>query len=119
MDFAHIRTLTARLHERISSGTYDAPSWDYIRTAKLAARMYAPLGTMMSLGDHVRIGRCFLDLFKSPQDYVTNESASEIQDIHQLQSNLKVRCLEISISDTDSHNITELPRSPIEVGYKR
>jgi glycerol-3-phosphate O-acyltransferase/dihydroxyacetone phosphate acyltransferase len=91
VDFADIRTVTAQLHEKISSGTYDAPSWDYIRTAKLAARMYAPLGTMMSLGDHVRISRSFLEVFKSAQG--ANEADSEIR---QLQIDLRVRSLKIS-----------------------
>lgn len=94
VDFAHIRTVTAQLHEKISSGTYDAPSWDYIRTAKLAARMYAPLGTMMSLGDHVRISRSFLEVFKSAQD-VANE------EIRQLQVDLKVHSLKISRTPID------------------
>ena len=92
VDFAHIRAVTARLHESISSGTYDAPSWDYIRTAKLAARMYAPLGTMMSLGDHVRISRSFLEVFKTDQE-LSNETDSETQDIRQLRADLNVSSL--------------------------
>ena len=32
--------------------------------AKLAARIYAPLGTQMSLGDYVRVVRTFLEAFK-------------------------------------------------------
>lgn len=94
VDFTDIRTVTAQLHEKISSGTYDAPSWDYIRTAKLAARMYAPLGTMMSLGDHVRISRSFLEVFKSAQDVVNANEAD--YEIRLLQADLKVRSLKIS-----------------------
>ena len=52
------------MHQQISYGTLDAPSWRLIRNAKLAARMYAPLGTQMSLGDYVRIVRTFLEAFK-------------------------------------------------------
>ena len=52
------------MHQQISSGTLDAPSWRLIRIAKLAASMYAPLGTTMSLGDYVRVVRTFLDAFK-------------------------------------------------------
>ena len=59
-----MRSLTAKMHQQISSGTLDAPSWRLIRIAKLAASMYAPLGTTMSLGDYVRVVRTFLDAFK-------------------------------------------------------
>ncbi len=52
------------MHEQISSGTLDAPSWRLIRIAKLAARIYAPLGTTMTLGDYVRVVRTFLEAFK-------------------------------------------------------
>jgi glycerol-3-phosphate O-acyltransferase / dihydroxyacetone phosphate acyltransferase len=56
------------MHQQITSGTLDSPSWDLVRTAKLAARIYAPLGTMMSLGDYIRIVRTFLEAFKLPLD---------------------------------------------------
>jgi glycerol-3-phosphate O-acyltransferase/dihydroxyacetone phosphate acyltransferase len=39
-----------------------------VRTGKLAARIYAPLGTRMSLGDYVRVVRTFLDAFKASED---------------------------------------------------
>jgi glycerol-3-phosphate O-acyltransferase/dihydroxyacetone phosphate acyltransferase len=78
-----------QLHEKIGSGTFDAPSWDYIRTAKLAARIYAPLGTMMSLGDYVRISRSFLEAFKAPDDYIENDA--DIQELQRLQADLKVK----------------------------
>ena len=52
------------MHEQISSGTLDAPSWKLIRSAKMAARMYAPIGTEMTLGDYVRVVRTFLEAFK-------------------------------------------------------
>ncbi|KAH9931180.1 uncharacterized protein BXZ73DRAFT_47432 [Epithele typhae] len=64
IDFQDIRELTAKMHHQISSGTLDAPSWRLIRNAKLAARLYAPLGTTMSLGDYVRVVRTFLEAFK-------------------------------------------------------
>jgi glycerol-3-phosphate O-acyltransferase/dihydroxyacetone phosphate acyltransferase len=51
------------MQTQISSGTIYAPSWQTIRVAKLAARMYAPLGTQMTLGDHVRVTRVFADGF--------------------------------------------------------
>lgn len=56
--------MTSRIHRQISSGTYDAPSWDLVRCAKLAAQIYAPLGTSMALGDYVRVSRAFLEAFK-------------------------------------------------------
>lgn len=52
------------MHQQISSGTLDAPSWKLIRNAKLAARIYVPLGTSMDLGDYVRVVRTFLEAFK-------------------------------------------------------
>lgn len=39
-----------------------------MRTGKLAARIYAPLGTRMSLGDYVRLARTFLEAFKTTED---------------------------------------------------
>ncbi|KAI0743628.1 hypothetical protein C8Q80DRAFT_1182396 [Daedaleopsis nitida] len=64
IDYNEVRSLTAKMHQQISSGTLDAPSWRLIRIAKLAARIYAPLGTTMSLGDYVRVVRTFLEAFK-------------------------------------------------------
>src|SRR5258707_399345 len=51
------------MHTQISAGTIDAPSWDTVRVSKLAARMYAPLGTQMALSDFVRVWRIFADAF--------------------------------------------------------
>lgn len=79
VDFDNIRAVTARLHEKISSGTFDSPSWDLIRTAKLAARMYAPLGTMMTLGDHVRLTRTFLEAFKNPENGDTDAVQNNVK----------------------------------------
>ncbi|KAF9812554.1 hypothetical protein IEO21_06144 [Rhodonia placenta] len=76
IDYDRIRALTARMHQEISSGTLDAPSWRAIRNAKLAARIYAPLGTTMSLGEYVRAVRTFLEAFKLAERPV-NESGSE------------------------------------------
>ena len=64
MDFRTIKSLTAFMADQISAGTLDAPSWDVISTAKVAARIYAPLGTNMSLGDHVRVVRAFVEGLK-------------------------------------------------------
>lgn len=94
MDFADIRALTSTIQEKIGSGTFDSPSWDFIRTAKLAARMYAPLGTMMTLGDHVRIIRTFLEAFKAVQNELSPEKESGVQELRELQVDLKVPYLQ-------------------------
>ncbi|KAE9411229.1 hypothetical protein BT96DRAFT_952358 [Gymnopus androsaceus JB14] len=57
-----------RISQQISSGTFDSPSWHLVQLSKLAARMYAPLGTKMSLGDYVRITRTFLEAFKDAHE---------------------------------------------------
>jgi len=51
------------MQTQISAGTIDAPSWDAVRVSKLAARMYAPLGTQMALSDFIRVWRIFADTF--------------------------------------------------------
>ncbi|PCH43445.1 hypothetical protein WOLCODRAFT_138348 [Wolfiporia cocos MD-104 SS10] len=99
VDYDKIRALTARMHQQISSGTLDAPSWRLVRDAKLAARMYAPLGTTMSLGDYVRVVRTFLEAFKlaerpipesgSEGETVKKEGALEDFKIRQLSNDLR------------------------------
>ncbi|KAF8507451.1 hypothetical protein BU17DRAFT_100471 [Hysterangium stoloniferum] len=64
VDFGVIKTLTNFMADQISTGTLDAPSWDVITVAKVAARIYAPLGTKMTLGDHVKVVRTFVEGFK-------------------------------------------------------
>ncbi|KIY44427.1 hypothetical protein FISHEDRAFT_67536 [Fistulina hepatica ATCC 64428] len=64
VDYSAIKSLMTEIHDSISSGALDAPKWDLYRSAKLAARIYAPLGTQMSLGDHVRVTHEFLEAFK-------------------------------------------------------
>lgn len=90
MDFANIRALTSTIQEKIGSGALDSPSWDLIRTAKLAARMYAPLGTMMTLGDYIRISRSFLEAFKAAQKELPPEKLSDVAEVCDLQADLKV-----------------------------
>jgi glycerol-3-phosphate O-acyltransferase/dihydroxyacetone phosphate acyltransferase len=55
------------MQKLISSGTIDSPSWELVRIATLANRMYAPLGTRMTLGDYVRGIRSFVDALKPPK----------------------------------------------------
>lgn len=76
VNYSHIREITARMHDQLSSGTLDAPSWRLIRNAKIAARIYAPLGTEMTLGDYVRVVRTFLEAFKLAES-PRNESDTE------------------------------------------
>ncbi|KAI0696712.1 hypothetical protein BC835DRAFT_1271571 [Cytidiella melzeri] len=64
VDYSEIRSLTAKMHQQIGSGTLDAPSWRLHRVSRLAATIYAPLGTQMSLGDYIRVVRTFLEGFK-------------------------------------------------------
>lgn len=58
-----VRHLTSTMGREIRQGTLDAPSWEYIRTANTARRLYAPLGTRLGLGDHVRLTQRFVDAF--------------------------------------------------------
>ncbi|KAL0578291.1 hypothetical protein V5O48_003702 [Marasmius crinis-equi] len=96
IEYTAIRSLTAQMHQQISHGTLDSPSWGLIRTSKLAARIYAPLGTHMSLGDHVRVVRTYLDAFKTVRaDGDASQSTPEDDRnidkalISQLESDLK------------------------------
>jgi glycerol-3-phosphate O-acyltransferase / dihydroxyacetone phosphate acyltransferase len=56
------------LHDQIASGTIDAPTWDNVRASRTAAKIYAPIGTQMSLGDFVRITKKFSEAFKASPD---------------------------------------------------
>ncbi|KAL1723984.1 hypothetical protein EV715DRAFT_245595 [Schizophyllum commune] len=94
VDFTNIRELTAKLHNTISSGTLDAPSWDMARTAKLAARIYAPLGTQMSLGEYVRVTQRFLDAFKSKE-----VMADELDDLQQELKHYQDQLVQWGIKD--------------------
>ncbi|KAL1670114.1 hypothetical protein GGF50DRAFT_94701 [Schizophyllum commune] len=94
VDFNNIRELTAKLHNTISSGTLDAPSWDMARTAKLAARIYAPLGTQMSLGEYVRVTQRFLDAFKSKE-----VMADELDDLQQELKHYQDQLVQWGIKD--------------------
>ncbi|CAK5265677.1 unnamed protein product [Mycena citricolor] len=87
VDFQDIRSLTGKIHEQISSGTLDSPSWDLVRASKLAARIYAPLGTRMTLGDHVRVVRTFLEAFKD-LDEPEEKDCDETAELKQLCADL-------------------------------
>ncbi|KAG6333631.1 hypothetical protein ID866_5456 [Astraeus odoratus] len=97
VNFDRIRELTTRMQDRISSGTIDAPSWDLVRCARLASRIYAPLGTRMSLGDYVRLTCAFVEALKPSEPPRTigaatdvSESVEEDADIQRLRHDLKI-----------------------------
>lgn len=92
VDFARIREVTQDLQERIRSGILEAPTWEHIRNAKVAARLYAPLGTMMPLGEYVRLSRRFADVFASAdKSEPSNLSQADKGFILQLCEDLKAR----------------------------
>jgi hypothetical protein len=62
-DDPSIRSLTNTISTSIRSGTLDSPSWSYIRLSHTARRLYAPHGTGLGLGDHVRLTQRFVDVF--------------------------------------------------------
>lgn len=99
VDFNHIREVTARMQELISSGTIDAPSWDLVRSAKLASRMYAPLGTRMSLGDHVRLTRTFSEALKASEHPHEHGADLEIQSLRRDLKNYQDRLVRLGIKD--------------------
>lgn len=81
-DYAAVRALTATMGEQIRAGTLDAPDWKYIRLANTARRLYAPLGTRLGLGDHIRLTQRFVDAFanqKRAQDWPEQAPASDLR----------------------------------------
>ncbi|SCZ97878.1 BZ3500_MvSof-1268-A1-R1_Chr3-3g06429 [Microbotryum saponariae] len=56
-----VRRLTSSIGTEIRSGILDAPSWTYIRAANTCRRLYAPLGTKLGLGEHVRLTQRFVE----------------------------------------------------------
>ncbi|KAG8950169.1 hypothetical protein FRC00_007851 [Tulasnella sp. 408] len=68
VDFEAIKSLTTFMHAQLSSNTIDSPSWDLVRVAKSAARIYVPLGTRMRLGDWVRVVARFVEGLAKPAE---------------------------------------------------
>ncbi|KAI6134515.1 hypothetical protein EDD17DRAFT_1774687 [Pisolithus thermaeus] len=99
VDFDRIRGVTARMQELISSGTVDAPSWDLVRSAKLASRMYAPLGTRMSLGDHVRLTRTFAEALKASEHPHEHDTNLKIQSLRRDLKDYQDRLVRLGIKD--------------------
>ncbi|KAI0051817.1 hypothetical protein FA95DRAFT_1511359 [Auriscalpium vulgare] len=99
VNYDQIRLVTAQMHRQIAQGTFDAPTWDLIRAARIATPLYAPLGTRMSLGDYVRVTRTFLEAFKArrlPADpsssngETSDADQAETDEIIKLERELKV-----------------------------
>lgn len=99
VQYDEIRAVTARMHQQIGSRTIDSPSWEIVRSAKMATRIYAPLGTLMSLGDYVRVTRTFVEAFKASDDTQKSKRSAEDQsvdftkedaELNQLRHDLKV-----------------------------
>ncbi|KAG6889421.1 hypothetical protein C0992_005278 [Termitomyces sp. T32_za158] len=99
VNYNDIRLLTAKMQEIISSGTIDSPTWDLVRTAKTTARIYAPFGTLMSLGDHVRVIRNFIDALRPTEKHgsidvtLSDEDGNvheNIDELKRLRNDLKV-----------------------------
>lgn len=67
VSFEAIRSFTSLMRAQLSSNMNDAPSWDVVRIAKAAARIYAPFGTRMQLGDWVRVVGRFVEGFTLDQ----------------------------------------------------
>jgi len=73
-----IATLTSKLTEKIRSGTLDSPSWDLIKAANMARTLYAPFGTQLSLGTHIRLTQRFVDVFagRAPSSSCSSSSSA-------------------------------------------
>ncbi|BGP28020.1 acyltransferase [Rhodotorula toruloides] len=74
-----VRALTATIGSSIRSGILDGPSWSIIRLANTARRLYAPLGTKLSLGDHVRLTQRFVDALMGKRAERTWEEIVRLQ----------------------------------------
>ena len=104
------------MQKQLASGTYDAPSWSLIRVAKLSARIYAPLGTRMSLGDYVRAVRAFVEAFKwaegagSVADFST--TSGEDGEVGEDEKQLKKRKAVVNALQRDLKVSSQLPSIP-------
>lgn len=62
-----VKQLTQLMYEQIRQSTLDSPDFATTRIANTARRLYAPLGTQITLGDHVHITQRFIDVFAKRQ----------------------------------------------------
>jgi hypothetical protein len=93
----------------------------------MATRIYAPLGTRMSLGDYVRITRTFVEAFKASDDTEKSKRTAEDQSIeftkedielNQLRRDLKViqLLMDVPVSKLPSKGLS---RPACSLGYQR
>lgn len=95
-----------------------------VRAGKMAARLYAPLGTRMSLGDYVRVVRAFVEGFKErgqageevksgivngDENLNRNENLKEDAQLTQLRHDLKAHLylLYLPLIANHSHRFTK------------
>jgi len=102
----------------------DAPSWEILRSAKCAANIYAPLGTMMSLGDYVRLVKAYIDVFglahaPAPKEEGEGKDSLSLREederIRKLCSDLKVIWTQFSPVILTFHHVG-IPRSTSALG---
>lgn len=114
--------MTAKMHQLISSGTFDSPSWELIRTSKLAARIYAPLGTQMSLGDHVRLSCTFLEAFKEIKRSRDSEHEKELTSENFAERELLCQDLKVfrflAHGEHETHSNSGVSGQIIALGYQ-
>ncbi|GAA5971209.1 hypothetical protein JCM3765_007358 [Sporobolomyces pararoseus] len=85
-----VRSLTSTIGNDIKKGILDAPSWSHLRAANTARRLYAPLGTKLTLGDHVRLTQRFVDaLAGKSAERKWNELTEEGGDVGERNFDLK------------------------------
>ncbi|EGO00193.1 hypothetical protein SERLA73DRAFT_180644 [Serpula lacrymans var. lacrymans S7.3] len=99
VNYDEIRGLTAQMHQQISSRTIDSPSWDLVRSARIASRIYVPLGTRMSLGDYVRVTRTFVEAFKASDDAQNSKHIAEDDPIESTSEDLELNQLRYDLRD--------------------
>lgn len=73
-----VRRLTNLVAEQIRAATLDAPSWKVLRVAHTARRLYAPFGTQLALGDHVRLTQRFVDALSGKRAVVGWKEAGSV-----------------------------------------
>ncbi|GAA5908504.1 uncharacterized protein JCM6883_005568 [Sporobolomyces salmoneus] len=84
-----VRSLTSTIGTSIKSGILDAPSWSHLRAANTARRLYAPLGTKLTLGDHVRLTQRFVDALAGKRAEKKWDELEQQQVVDQIESGLK------------------------------
>lgn len=72
-----VKQLTQLMYEQIRQSTLDSPDFETLRISHTARRLYAPLGTSITLADHVHITQRFVDVFaKRSMSYALPSASS-------------------------------------------